>query len=96
MIPIFQSEDYYHFLSDTGLFAPFRFSVSHGGRDVGILQGYIQKDGGALKRFLSRRAIVNGGPFWSEDALPEDKLQLLKKAVAGVKESVIYLSLIHI
>jgi lipid II:glycine glycyltransferase (peptidoglycan interpeptide bridge formation enzyme) len=90
MIDLFQSESYFRFLSETGWFQPFRFSVSHEG-DCGILQGYIQGDGGLVKHFLSRRAIVNGGPYWREDSTPEEKLELLQKTIYGLKHRVIYL-----
>ncbi len=31
----------------------------------GVIAGYIQKDGGKVKQFFSRRAIVNGGGrYW--------------------------------
>lgn len=90
MIDLFQSEAYYSFLSETGLFQPFRFAVSRKG-ECGIIQGYVQGDGGPVKRFLSRRAIVNGGPYWREDATREEKLELLRKAIAGLRHRVIYL-----
>lgn len=90
MMDLFQSEPFYRFLSETGLFQPFRFYVSSEG-ECGILQGYIQGDGGAIKRFLSRRAIVNGGPYWREDTTPEKKLELLRKAIEGLGRRVIYL-----
>ena len=90
MIDLFQSEPYERFLSETGLLHPFRFSVSREG-ECGILQGYVQGDGGLVKRFLSRRAIVNGGPYWREDATPEEKLELLRKAIDGLRHRVIYL-----
>ena len=90
MMDLFQSEAYYRFLSETGMLDPFRFSVFRDG-ECGILQGYVQGDGGAIKRFLSRRAIVNGGPFWRGDATPEEKLELLKKAIDGLRQRVIYL-----
>ena len=90
MMDLFQSEAYYRFLSETGMLEPFRFSVFRDG-ECGILQGYVQGDGDAIKRFLSRRAIVNGGPFWRGDATPEEKLELLKKEIDGLRQRVIYL-----
>lgn len=91
MKALFQSEEYYRFLSRTGLFRPFRFAVSRSGREVGLFQGYIQEDGGTIKRYLSRRAIVNGGPYWTEDATSQEKSLLLMQATDGIKKAAIYL-----
>ena len=91
MIDIFQSNDFLQFLNKTGLFETFRFSVSRGEREVGIIQGYIQRDGGRLKRFLSRRAIINGGPYFAEDITEEEVKTLLGKCHNGLKNKAIYI-----
>lgn len=91
MKDLFQSEEYYSFLEKTGFLEPFRYTVSRSGEEAGVFQGYIQKDGGRLKQSLSRRAIVNGGPYWAKDLSPEEKLELLQKAVRGIKNRAIYL-----
>ena len=88
---LFQSEEFYTFLADSGLFEPFRFSISHSEREVGVVQGYIQKDGGPLKRFFSRRAIINGGPFFLEDMTLPEVEYLLKKCINGLNHKVIYI-----
>ena len=67
MITVFQDKDYYRFIESTGLLEPFSFSINRGDEEVGVVQGYIQEDGGLLKSFFSRRAIINGGPWLSED-----------------------------
>ena len=91
MTDLFQSEEYYSFLQRIGLFTPFRYEVSHNGVCKGILQGYIQKDGGYLKRFFSRRAVVNGGPYWTEDTSEEEKKQLLTNVVRELRNKVIFI-----
>ena len=91
MKDLFQSREYYSFLDQTGCLSPFRYSVSQSGEEIGVIQGYIQKDGGKIKQFLSRRAIINGGPRWTEEASPEEKVHLLLKTISGLKSKVIYL-----
>lgn len=87
---LFQSDSYRAFLEETGYFDTFRFSVTRGDREVGRIQGYIQQDGGLLKRFLSRRAIINGGPFLSEDISREEVLRLLEACKQGIGRKAIY------
>ena len=91
MIDIFQSNDFLQFLNKTGLFETFRFSVSRGEREVGIIQGYIQRDGGRIKQFFSRRAIINGGPYFAEDITDEEIKALLSKCHNGLKKKAIYI-----
>lgn len=91
MIDIFQSDPFYDFLKGTGLLEPFRFSVFRKDREVGRIQGYIQKDGGFLKRYLSRRAIINGGPYFDEDITPEEIGFLLRRCYSSLRNHVIYI-----
>ena len=89
MIDLFQSEKYLSFIN--GLFIPFLFTKFRGEREVGRIQGYIQKDGGAIKRFLSRRAIVNGGPWLAEDITDEELTGLLTECTRTLKHDAIYI-----
>ena len=91
MIGLFQEESYYRFVEGTGNLEPFRFSVCRDGKELGIIQGYVQKDGGVFKRFLSRRAIVNGGPALSDDITEEEVESLLKNCIKGLTGKTIYL-----
>lgn len=86
-VTIFQSVFFLSFLQSIKGFETFCF----GDRERCSIQGFIQQDGGKLKRFLSRRAIVNSGPFWTDDATPEEKLELLRKAIEELKNRAIYL-----
>lgn len=87
---LFQSDTYYAFLEETNFFQVFRYEVKREGKVVGWMQGYIQSDGGVLKRFFSRRAIINTGPFFAED-IHEDEVQaLLKLCINGLRGKVIY------
>ena len=91
MIDIFQSDEFYSFLESTGFLKPFRFCVYRSDREVGRIQGFIQKDGGSLKRFFSKRAIINGGPWLAEDITEEEVDVLLKQCIEGLKRKAIYI-----
>ena len=91
MEALFQSDAYYSFLEGTDLFEPFRYEVSRNGKTVGRIQGYIQSDGGTLKRFFSRRAIVNAGPSFAEDIHEDEICALLKQCIDGLRGRAIYI-----
>lgn len=91
MNSIFQQPEFYHFLESTGFLEPFRFSVKRSGMEVGVIQGFIQKDGGLLKKFFSRRAIINGGPWLAVDITDNELENLLSKCVDGLKRKAIYI-----
>lgn len=91
MIDLFQSVEYNAFLQETGFLEPFRYSVVRDTEEIAILQGYVQKDGGRLKRFFSRRAIVNGGPYIADDATEQDVKALLEKCKDSLHKQAIYI-----
>lgn len=91
MRDLFHSLEYNAFLRETGFLEPFRYSVERESKEVTIIQGYVQKDGGWLKRFFSRRAIVNGGPFISEDATAQDLKTLLDQCKDSLRKQAIYI-----
>ena len=88
---LFQSKEFYTFLQGSGVLEPFRYVVSREGREVGVIQGFIQKDGGRIKQFFSRRAIINGGPWLSEDIANTELEQLLRNCIDDLKRKVIYI-----
>lgn len=91
MMDLFQSAAYNAFLQETGFLEPFRYSVVKDTKEVAILQGYVQKDGGWLKRFFSRRAIVNGGPYFAGNATDQDVKALLAKCKDSLHKQAIYI-----
>ena len=91
MNSIFQQADFFSFLKSTGFLEPFRFSVERSGKEVGVVQGFIQKDGGKIKQYLSRRAIINGGPWLAEDITDTELEKLLKKCIYVLKRKTIYI-----
>ena len=48
----------------------------------GVCVGYVTKEKGAVRQFFTRRAIINGGPVFVNDASSEEAELLMK----GVKE----------
>ena len=91
MTSLFQSKEFLDFLTEVGLFEPFCFSTDKDGAIFGRIQGYIQKDGGRLKQFFSRRAIVNGGPYFADGIAEYEVKDLLSKCIKGLKGKAIYL-----
>ena len=66
--PIFsQTKECYDFYSGLSFWKLFVFGVTENGCLKGIVVGYIQKDGGKLKQYFSRRAIVTGGALLADD-----------------------------
>ena len=72
----FQTPEAYLFFSSLSFMETFAFGVKNEGVLKGVVVGYVQKDGGRLKRFLSRRAIVIGGPLFADDITDEEALLL--------------------
>lgn len=91
MKSVFQKQEFYSFLESTGFLEPFRFSVERSGKEVGVIQGFVQKEGGLLKRFFSRRAIINGGPWLADDISGTELETLLKQCADGLKHKAIYI-----
>lgn len=85
----FQSKECYDFYSSLSFLESFSFGVTEDNILKGVIVGYIQKEGGKLKQFFSRRAIITGGALLandiSEDVLSEllnyCKRQLSKKSI---------------
>lgn len=65
----FQTKECYDFYSGLSFLEAFVFGVTENGCLKGIVVGYIQKDGGKLKQYFSRRAIVTGGALLADDIL---------------------------
>ena len=85
----FQTCEAYAFFNHLSFLEAFVCAVRGKGRLKGVVVGYIQKDGGKLKQYFSRRAIVIGGPLLSDDITDEElglllsalKKKLQKKAI---------------
>ncbi|MBQ9469455.1 MAG: peptidoglycan bridge formation glycyltransferase FemA/FemB family protein [Bacteroidales bacterium] len=89
---IFQSKEYYGFISSLPMIESFVYAVNG---DDGILRGlvvgYIQKDGGLLKGYFSRRAIINGGVLLDDSITDEELSALLRALRKGLRKNAIYI-----
>ncbi len=85
----FQTQEAFAFFESLSFFEAFAYAVESDGKLKGVVVGYIQKDGGKIKQFFSRRAIVTGGPMLSDEITDEElgfllsalKKKLQKKAI---------------
>lgn len=89
----FQTQEAYDFFDGFAFLEAFAFAVEEDGRLKGIVTGYIQKDGGAVKRFLSRRAVALGGPLLAKDISDEELTLLLCTLKDQVGKKVIFVEL---
>ena len=90
---VFQTLECYRFYDSLAFMDTFVFGVSEKGNLKGIMAGFIQADGGKIKRYLSRRAIVNGGLLLSEDISDDAVLALLAAAKKALRKKAIYIEL---
>lgn len=87
----FQSKQCYDFYDGLSFVEAFAFGVSEDDVLKGVIAGYIQKDGGKVKQFFSRRAIVNGGPLLADDISEGAVEELLKECARVLKDKAIYI-----
>ena len=76
----FQSDEAYCFFDNLSFMEAFVVAVVEDDTMMGLTVGYIQGDGGVLKKRLSRRAIIIGGPLLSKD-ITESQLSAMLIAV---------------
>lgn len=89
----FQTSEAYQFYESLPFLESFVMGVESGGELKGVVAGYVQKDGGKLKQFFSRRAIINGGPLLASD-IAETELQCLLQALRlYLKRKAIYIEM---
>lgn len=69
----------------------FVFGVTENGCLKGIVVGYIQKDGGKLKQYFSRRAIVTGGALLADDISDKALSALLTYCRNKLNKKAIYI-----
>lgn len=89
----FQTDECLLFYESLGFVESFLCSVERNGVEKGRIVGYIQKDGGKLKQFFSRRAIINGGPMLADDITANELSELLTKCKQQLKRKVIYIEI---
>lgn len=87
----FQTQEAYDFYNGLPFLEAFALGVEEQGRLKGVVVGYLQKDGGKVKRFFSRRAIVTGGPLLADDLTEEELVLLLDALKSRLKRKAIYI-----
>ena len=87
----FQTRECYDFYASLSFLEPFVWGVSENGKLAGLICGYQIADGGRLKRFFSRRAIVPAGALLHSHISAEALETLLKYTVENLKKKAIYL-----
>lgn len=90
---IFQTEACYRFYASLSFLDAFVYGVEENKQLKAIMVGYVQADGGKIKRFLSRRAIVNGGLLLAADVTNEEIMALLSAAKRELRKKAIYIEL---
>ena len=87
----FQTRECYDlYASNPAFMKPFCIAVEEEKQMKGIIIGYIQRDGGLLKRYFSRRAIINGGPLLADDISDESLAMLLNHCKKKLQGKAIY------
>lgn len=87
----FQTSEAYQFYESFPFLESFVIGVENEGRLKGIVAGCIQKDGGKLKQFFTRRAIINGGPLLAGDITEEELRCLLRALKSHLGRKAIYI-----
>ena len=87
----FQTKECYNlYAANPEFMKPFCLAVEDTGKLKGVIIGYIQADGGAAKRFLSRRAIINSGPLLADDISDDALCMLLTECRNLLQDKAIY------
>jgi len=90
-ITYFQTKECYDFYCSLSFLEPFVFSISEKNKLKGVVCGYIIANGGFVKRFFSRRAIIHGGPLLADDIQDETLAQLLMNTKTYLYKKSIYI-----
>nr|MCR5040144.1 aminoacyltransferase [Bacteroidales bacterium] len=85
------TQEAYAFFDELSFLEAFAYGVESEGQLKGLVVGYIQKDGGKLKQFFSRRAIIIGGPLLSEDIEEEELKTLLQSVKQALVNKVVFI-----
>ena len=87
----FQTPEAYDFFAGLSFLEAFVVAVKNGGKLRGVVIGYVQKDGGRIKQFFSRRAIVIGGPLLASDISNVELVELLNAVKNSLRQKSIYI-----
>lgn len=87
----FQTQEAFGFFDSLSFMEAFAVAVESEGKLKGLAVGYVQKDGGRLKQFLSRRAVILGGPLLADDISDEELATLLNALKDRLKRKAIFI-----
>lgn len=87
----FQTWEAFRFFDSLPFVEAFAYGVENEGRLKGVVVGHIQKDGGRIKKFLSKRAIITGGPLLDDEIAEEELVVLLNVLKSRLKRKAIYI-----
>ena len=88
----FQSRECYDlYAANPSFMQPFCVAVEDVGLLKGVIVGYIQRDGGRVKQYMSRRAIINSGPLLADDISEEALAALLNECKKQLQGKAIYI-----
>lgn len=87
----FQTPEAYAFFAGLSFLEAFVVAVKNGGKLKGVVIGYVQKDGGRIKQFFSRRAIITGGPLLASDISNVELVELLNAVKNSLRKKSIYI-----
>lgn len=87
----FQTQEAFTFFTSLTFLQTFAYAVEDDGQLKGLMVGYLQKDGGKLKQFFSRRAIIIGGPLLDRDIKEKELKALLQSTKQALGNKVIFI-----
>ncbi len=87
----FQTPECCGFYEELSFLEPFKYGVLDAeGRLLAVICGYVAAEGGWLKRWFSRRAIVSGGVMCADECGDEALEYLLSQTRKALSRKVIY------
>jgi lipid II:glycine glycyltransferase (peptidoglycan interpeptide bridge formation enzyme) len=89
----FQTKICSDFYASLPFFDAFAFAVMENEKLSGIICGYIAAEGGTVKKFFSRRAIISGGALLDENISENALKTLLNFTVKTLKNKAIYIEI---
>lgn len=87
----FQTREAYNFFESLSFMEPFVLGVSEDNKLMCLTVGYLQGDGNWIKRKLSRRAIIIGGPLLTNQTSEEHLASMLKAIRKELRSRCIYI-----
>ena len=77
----FQTDEAHRFYQSVGGMQAFAYGISEEGRLVGVVVGYVTKNSNSILQYLTKRAIIYGGPLLHPE-ISDFALSALLKTIA--------------